>query len=75
MSAARICPIAGCGSGLRQGYLMCLKHWQMVPLKAQRAVNRTWRELRAGTGGMAEYNVAVKAAIAAIAAEIARSLP
>lgn len=71
----RSCPINGCGAGLRQGYLMCQTHWRMVPKKLQREVHRTWRNFKNGFPCLGEYSDAVKAAIAAIAAEIERSLP
>lgn len=35
-------PCAVCPRLLRTGYLMCLEHWQLVPLEEQRQVNRTW---------------------------------
>ena len=39
----KACPIPGCATNVRPGYLMCREHWSEVPLPMRRDVNRTWR--------------------------------
>jgi hypothetical protein len=46
----------------------------MVPFALQRAVHRTWRAVLNGAS-LVTYDAAVKAALAAIAAEVEKSMP
>jgi hypothetical protein len=46
-------------------YLMCAFHWARVPRKLQNAVYKTWRAYCGGSGELADYEVAAKAAIEA----------
>jgi hypothetical protein len=49
MTAAKICPVPGCGAAIkRRGYLMCWECWKRTPLQPRRAVHRTWRVVASG---------------------------
>jgi len=41
------CPISGCTWNVADDRLMCLTHWKLVPPLVQKAVNATWRGIRA----------------------------
>lgn len=40
------CHVTGCGAAAIPQYLMCPKHWRMVPLRLQRAVQVTFNPLQ-----------------------------
>jgi hypothetical protein len=38
----RPCPVTGCIEIIKPQFLMCWKHWKMVPIGLQRIVNRLY---------------------------------
>jgi hypothetical protein len=66
----RVCPVPGCGAPAKNGHLMCRSCWFKVPKYLRIAVNRTWKNFRAGGFGLqgkrADYERACEGAIAAV---------
>lgn len=59
------CPVPGCGHYVLDRYLMCHRHWLMVPYPLQQAVYRA-NAARGSIDGLRNYRLAVKAAIESI---------
>lgn len=49
MTDKHTCPIAGCGTRIFAGLLMCRRHWGLVPRVLKDEVNRTWRAFSNGS--------------------------
>jgi len=44
------CPIPSCEGSPRDGELLCLRHWRMVPSKVKASLWTAWRAIRFTTG-------------------------
>jgi hypothetical protein len=62
------CHALGCETPCKPEFLMCLKHWRMVPLKLQQRVWATYRHGQCDDKSPSEqWHEAADAAIAAVA--------
>lgn len=74
------CEIPGCARRVRNGYLMCLSHWRLVPTDLQRDVYSTLRRYTHGNNrvtiaaALRAYRTTVAKAVAAVQ-QIEGSLP
>lgn len=67
MAIKDLCPIIGCNETLPVGYVMCRKHWFMVPTHLQQEFWRALRQVR-GTADAATLRELVAARDAALEA-------
>lgn len=62
------CHARGCTTPCKPEYLMCPRHWRMVPVRLQRGVWRTYRDGQCDDmSPSAEWHVAADAAIGFVA--------
>lgn len=59
-----VCNAIGCEKSIPIDYLMCRRHWFLVPLDVRKVIMATWI-----AGPMFEYQAAKKQAIEAVAAK------
>lgn len=66
------CAAIGCTASVKPEYLMCRRHWRMVPIPLQRAVWRAWRALRTPPKGVPPGWSAIARSISSHTYEAAR---
>lgn len=75
------CKVPGCIATISPAFLMCRRHWRMVPRHIARSVSVNWDDMRTNTDpaerrlALTAYESARKAAIDAVTAQLAHQWP